>query len=329
MTDSPEFFKMSKAEVAAGLKWLDDLENARNLILEALNEDPAFVRETSRVREDLLQLRQLKEAIFKDFFRGFGFGLIYKPSELAKLLSGIKDDEAREVLRKYTKYAARFQVRMRFEGNDLHVVPVAPYNKRFHVRVNNGRLEAASEQVRSEPEPVFEDLYAEDELPIPETLAKFLDRGRAKVVQVDDHKGTSILNQLESISYRNDSLTFILHDTGAQKYIFCLVGERVTTDTTWRDAGKVITALQKQFYGRTKSGRPTNFSKLGKRTALNKERGAQKQAHTLIPEHSETQSDIQTSTQVSQSHAQPAQVSDPGKQQATAQPHVSETKKEA
>jgi hypothetical protein len=162
---------------------------------------------------------------------------------------------------------------------DPFLVPAGPYWTKLHLRVTGRRLEVVSEELRGEEEVVFPDLRTDDEFDIPKKLGGLLHEGHAKVVRVDDDEAMTVLSQLEGLAYRDDSLTFILHHTRHQNYILCLVGEKVTTDTTWRHAGKVITALQEQFYGRKKSGRPT---KAAKKAAL--ESGPPKdEANALVP----------------------------------------------
>jgi hypothetical protein len=124
-----------------------------------------------------------------------------------------------------------------------------------------------------------------------------LSQGRTKVVQVDDRSGSSALNQLEGLAYDADALTFILHNTPQQKYIFCLVGEKVATDTTWRSAGKAVNALQKKFYGRQKAGRPVNVARLKHAVRIRlhkgrkgfKERAFELQPKKFVDEKLETQ----------------------------------------
>jgi len=237
------------------------LEEEQARRMDALSRDSAFVRATGKIHKDLVQLQKQKPEIFRCFYKEFSHRRVYDPVRLKKMLDRVKDDDAKLILRNYIKYVSRFQVRFYRSEGSLRPVPLAPFKAKFHVRVTNGKLEAASEAVRNADDPVWEDLYAEDELEIPEQLADLIKGRHAKVVQVDDHTGRSVLNELESFAYRDDALTFILHHTQHQKYILCLVGENVTTDETWRQAGKVVTALQKQFYSRTKSGRPSGVSR--------------------------------------------------------------------
>jgi hypothetical protein len=287
------------------------LEEEQARRLDALRRDSAFVRETAKIQKDLVQLQKQKPETFRAFYKEFSHFHVYNPVRIKKMLDRAKDDDAKLILQNYVKYVSRFQVRLYRSNGSFQLVPLAPYKAKFHVRVTNGKLEAGSEAVRKEYDPVWDDLYAADELLIPDELDKLIKGGHAKVVQVDDHQGQSVLNQLESIAYRNDALTFILHHTKHQKYIFCLVGESVTTDETWRQAGKVITALQKQFYGRTKAGRPAHLSQKRKTGISSTAPTTEKpKTHEFEPERVDKQSEVQPATQLSNPVAVPATSTD-------------------
>jgi hypothetical protein len=120
-----------------------------------------------------------------------------------------------------------------------------------------------------EPEPgvpmIFEDLYEDENLPVPDAaIEKWLAGGRAKLVLLEDMKGQSVLNDIESFAYDPNDLTLIIHDSGVMRYLYLLVGE-MTTAKGVRDAGTVLTALQKRYYGRSRAGQPKNIAKLAER----------------------------------------------------------------
>jgi hypothetical protein len=278
-------WKMShKAKIQAAVEDLRKLEKARARRLRLLCDDDAFVLETEKIKVSLMHFRKSNSKLFNSIFPAIGYGNLFRPKKLKTLVRKIKDPKMAAALRDYINYASRFQVLLLRTKRSFRVVPIVPFPKMYHMIIKGGQLKALRDELSGETEPVFEDV-ADDAVDTPQELTALLDNGKAKVIQVDDWASSSVLNELEAVGYSADALTFILHHTGHQKFIYCLVGERVSTAVTWRLAGKVIKALQKSFYGRPKAGRPANVSRTKKAIRLlrQKKRSFKEKAYELTP----------------------------------------------
>jgi hypothetical protein len=241
-------------------------EQSRRAKLRRLQKDSAFIIETEKMEAKLSEFKRANPAAFRRFFQRFGYPALFRPGKVETILrESVEKPEEQDTLRDYIRYASRFQVWLRPRNNSFEMSVQAPFESKFRVDLVDGRCQSADPDVVSDsPEVIFEDLYADDNVEVPDTnLADLLGAGKAKLVQLDDKKGRSVLNEIESFAYDPAALTFILHKS-EKPYVFVLVGEKVAMDTTWKAAGKVVNALQKKLYGRSKAGRPRNIPKLRK-----------------------------------------------------------------
>jgi hypothetical protein len=263
---------------------IEAAEKARKTRLRGLREDKAFIVETERMTAELTRLSEEHPEIFRSFFKHFVYLMLFRPGKLEKALEKVKRPQAKEVLREFAKYASRFQVWIKRSGKSFRISARVPSGSKFRANLVDGRCCPMNPEAPG-VEVIFDGLYDDDTLGIPvPQLEGLLRSGDAKLVQLDDKSGSSVLNALESFAYEPAALTFILHNS-ERPYLFLLVGEKIETDTTWRDAAKVVTALQHKLYGRRKAGRPANVKKLRKAIYLRKQKGVdlKQQAYKLDP----------------------------------------------
>jgi hypothetical protein len=265
------------------VEYVRHLEMLRNRRLRSLNRDPAFVEETAKIKKALGDLHKRWGSAVIYMLRRLPNGLIFRPHDLKRAFRGIKDSASKKAFRAYINYASRFQVSLIRARRSFQVMPIVPFQRKYHTLIRkNGQLKPLREQPVGET--ISEDMD-EDDFDVPRELTTLLDEGKAKVIRVDDSRDSSVLNQLEALAYSPDILTFILHHTASQKYIFCLVGEKVSTEKTWRSAASVIKALQKDYYGRAKAGRPKDVVRMKKAIRLIEQRKGtlKEKAFELLP----------------------------------------------
>jgi hypothetical protein len=247
--------------IAEAQKWVDAQDTYRKERLAALEKDKAFVIETDRIVHELQSLRNRKPDIFQKVFRRLSPLVILEGKYWEGWLRDLADVRARTTFRNYVRYVVRFKVRLASSPGTFRPVPFGPAPVHtLHARIVKGRLHWADWGPQPK-ESVYDFLFiARDFEAVPE-LREMMHRGDARFVKVDTPRNESVLKELEYLAYDPSMLTFIIH-YAEQPRIYCLIGEAVRTDKAWRDAGKVITALQKRLYGRNKAGRPANISRL-------------------------------------------------------------------
>lgn len=239
----------------------DQLQRDRAARKRSLEKDKEFVAATARVKWKLNSLRAKLPAIVNSFLDQCGYlTLMLRPDRVRALLDEVKNPEAADVLREYMNYCMRFQVCMLRTKRSFRIIPMAPFKHMFHVGMVKGKLRASDPLVRAEREPVYSDLY-ESKLELPPNVSAFADT--VNFVRLEDESGRSVLNEIEAFAYDPERLTFIMHKAQHQ-YLYCLIGENISTDKAWKQAGKLVTALQKVWCSRSKAGRPSDFSKMKK-----------------------------------------------------------------
>jgi hypothetical protein len=109
------------------------------------------------------------------------------------------------------------------------------------------------------PELTYESQYEDSSLSVLDpALEKWLTGGRAMLVRLEDAKGHSLLNELESFAYDPNAVTLIVHNS-VMPYLFLLVGEMAQVDDM-RAAGTLLTSLRKRSFG-SKAGKPKDLVK--------------------------------------------------------------------
>jgi hypothetical protein len=252
--------------VAEVHRWFDAQDDDRSARLRKLKKDKDFVTETASLQHDLITLRNKDAKVFLKVFRSLGPLSSLSSSARNKWLRKVTDPASQQIFSDYIRYVARFKVELDFR-HDFRPRPFGPPSGiAMHARIEDGHLQWAEEG----PEPgemVYDYLFLDEKMEIIPALAELIGSGGARLLQVDGGGGTSLLQELEYLTYDPSKLAFIIH-RGDQPRVYCLIGEAVSTDKLWRDAGKVVTALQKALYGRQKAGRPANLKRRTKAIRL-------------------------------------------------------------
>jgi hypothetical protein len=230
-------------------------------------EDKDFLIETKRLQHNLITLRNKNPKLFLKVFRRLGPLSSLRSSARNEWLRKTTDPASQEMFSDYIAYVARFKVELDYR-HDFRPRPFGPPPFiAMHARIEDGHLrwaEESPEPAEESPEPeeaIYDYLFLDEKMEIIPALAELIGSGGAKLLQVDG--GGSLLEELEYLVYDPSKLAFIIHK-GDQPRIYCLIGEAVSTNKLWRDAGKVVTALQKTLYKRQKAGKPPNLQRLGK-----------------------------------------------------------------
>jgi hypothetical protein len=114
----------------------------------------------------------------------------------------------------------------------------------------NGRLEPVG-LVSSDDATV--DHFESPELAISQKIQDLINSREVKFVWIDDASGSSVLNDIESLSYHDSGVTSIFHNA-ERPYLFCLYGEKVSKEQLGR-METAVTAFQQEYYGRGRAGR--------------------------------------------------------------------------
>jgi hypothetical protein len=249
--------------------------------LRALAKDDKFRQKTRDLRKALKTAFEHNPGVVKEFFRNFWYPA---PATFIKAWKFLKDFEAvalRKTLRRYLKYASRFGVYMVYweEKAKFRVRVLVPRGTKFHVRVVNDHLESASWTPKGH---LFSDYFADEKLKVLPEMQKRIHDGTVRLVQIEDDSFSTVLSELEEFAYFPDAITFVLHNA-ERPYLFCLFGERVT-QPDFREAGKVVSAILRQKYGRGKGGRPRDRVREKKALNLLKKPGSKaEKASALAP----------------------------------------------
>jgi hypothetical protein len=225
-----------------------------------LARDKQFVIETARLQPRLEEALAKHEKHMRVFFRTFSYPIGVRLIEVKKFLENLERKQLKNLLGRYLKYVARFGTvfRLRSKRPHFRLEYLIPWGSKFHVRLVKGHFEPA-DGYHGDEEP-FEYFFESDRLKVPSVLGKHIASGKAKFVRIDDVSWSSALSRLEYFAYYPEGLTFVLHNA-EQPYLLCLIGEKVT-DSIWREASRVRSALLRASFERGKAGRPTNIPRL-------------------------------------------------------------------
>lgn len=215
-----------------------------------LENDGVFVRDTEALQEGFEAAYLSKRQTVDSFLSQFRLPSPFHKARVQRFL-GATPPKMAALLRKYVRYASRFEVYFLRRQNSFDWRVMPEFGWKFRVNQRNGRLEATG-HVPEDSSPT--DYFEAPTLQIPAAFQALIDAKAAKFLQIDDVEGASVLNDIENFGYHSDGISFIVHN-GAHPYLYCLVGEKATK-ALWDKAGKSITAFQRQF-GRGRGGRPT------------------------------------------------------------------------
>ncbi len=231
--------------------------------------DKKFVWETARLKWHLTLAFERNPQAVRSFFNPTFVPAGYSATEIEKRIKQTHDKETQSILRSYIHYVLRFGVAMR-----LH--KAAPYFRtvgltgdpatKFHVKVVGSHFEPADGWWDDGQTEVAE-FFGSDFVEVGSSMQRLMEAGKANFLQIEDRNRDSLLNQLMGFAYSPDILTFVVL-AAEQPYVFCLIGENVSVEKTWHEAGKVVSEFQKRLHGRTRAGRPTDLRKLRKKLAV-------------------------------------------------------------
>jgi hypothetical protein len=240
--------------------WREDLEeDPRTVELRKLmwnkwrklGKTPGLVFETLRLKSRLEKAYEKDPETVTAFFRRYSLPGGSRIREIRSHIRKIGHKSIRDVLERYVKYVARFGVMMyiRKKKPRFRTAAIPPFGATFHVALSRGYLQPVR---YTTSRPRMND-FGDEKVQMPEALDDFVRAGTTKFVRIDDHDGSSVLNQLEAFAYHREGLTFMIHEA-EQPYIICLVGEDADSKM-WKKAAKVSHALRRECYGE-KAGKP-------------------------------------------------------------------------
>jgi hypothetical protein len=234
-----------------------------------LQQDSEFVSEDIWLKENL------KESIsqypkLRKFFRDY-YDVVEKHRSISQRLRTFsKNKEVKSLIQRYIRFATRFGVLLRLtKSGHLKHEYVIPWGTKFHVRIVDGHFEPAAGGLDMNTPLEYD--FESPGLSVGKKLQNQIDSGVGKVVLIEEDEPTSLLSSLESFAYHADGLTYVLHE-GAQSYLLCLVGEKVTTNV-WRRAGKTVSEFLRENFNRGKAGRPKDLKRYAQTVALRKRPG--------------------------------------------------------
>jgi hypothetical protein len=258
--------------------------------------DKDFIAETAKIKARLLELRKANPNLFKSLFQTGSYLAAFRPDAIAELMAEAKDEDQKRILKDFWFYTARFRVWLgwdRQKGDFKKPSAFPPHATKYRARLVNGQLE---EMEPFAPELPYESEYEDGNLSVPDpAVEQWMAGGRAVLVRLEDAEGYSLLNEIESFAYDPNAVTLIVHDS-VMPYLFLLVGEMATVEEV-RAAGKVLTALHKRFFGRSKAGKPKDIAKYLQALQKLKEKDGKSQrekAAELVPpeEYKKTAADL-------------------------------------
>jgi hypothetical protein len=251
ITRDPHFRKLKRA---LWQKW------------KRLAKDKHFLFETAALKLKLAIAYENHPEQIRSFFKPTFTPTLGRARNINQQMRRISTVSLRTDLKRYVRYVFRFGVVMELAQRRPYFrtrgVTPDPATK-FHVKVVQGNLLPAHYARWDEDTPVA-DFFGDEELQVGPRMQALIDAGRAKYIQIDDHQQLSLLKQLVDIDFSSDLITFISLN-GERRCLMCLIGEDISVDKTWRDAGKVVSEFQRRQYDRVKAGRPPNWKELRRR----------------------------------------------------------------
>jgi hypothetical protein len=259
--------------------FIDNLRNLGRRTVADAERDKVFVIEREKMVRALEALRTGRPQVFKAFFSRWtstqtvtnALRTFLEKLRVANKYKLLPTEE--KVLRDYIAFVARFGIGLRPDsagGFRSFAVRVGRGDK-FHAAVRHGHARPLQDDEHWPGDFIFPDCLESPELAVPSSLAQLIKDHLANVVYLDEADGKSLLTEMERYIYDPTRVTFMLHKA-AQPFLYCLVGERVSV-STWKRAGKAVTAIHKEIVGRTKAGRPANAQRLTKAWETRKEKG--------------------------------------------------------
>jgi len=241
------------------------IPSSREARMRYLESEKEYVMLTHRVKRELEAAYAERPDVVTKFFRKFSLTSVYAIGEIREFLTGVHPERVHRALEAYVKHANRFRVVFRLKTHPLefktHVW--SPYGEKFHVKILGDHLEPGGRRRPdpADPDDPFVEYFRSDALKILKEIQRFVDLGKATFVRIDDDgPGYSVLKDLESFAYKDDGVTFFIHDA-EQPYLGCIFGEGMNKDML-ADMGRVVTEFQKTYFDRTFGGRPPDMERL-------------------------------------------------------------------
>jgi hypothetical protein len=224
--------------------------------------DKEFRWETARLKFNLTRAYLDHPDKLKKFFRPNFYPAASQVKKIRGEISKLKNGLVRSVLARYMRYVSRFGVTMTLRSKPpyFRLRAIAPPGPKFHVMLKRDHFEPVVGWPEEEDIP-FKDFFESETLEVGPALQSLIDSGVARYVHIEDESRWSLLRQLADFAYAQESLTFIKYNAD-EPFFFCLIGENVSADDTWRRASKVLREFQEKHYGRIRAGRPPNIRQL-------------------------------------------------------------------
>jgi hypothetical protein len=221
--------------------------------LRSLAKDDKFRDETDKTRRALLIARGHNPQTVAEFFGRFGYPSPRTAAKAREYLKEVGGSALRRTLLNYLEYASRFGVYMKYwpRHHKFRLISIPPRGSKFRVRLVNDHFESITAPL---PEEAYMDYFEDEGLTVGQDLQAQIDRGAAKYIEIEDEALSSVFSELEEFGYSPEAITFVLHKA-ERPYLLCLIGEKVT-QPEFRNAGTVVSALNRKHYGRGKGGRP-------------------------------------------------------------------------
>jgi Raf kinase inhibitor-like YbhB/YbcL family protein len=111
--------------------------------LLALNTDKEFILQTNRCQTELKEAYKQNPKAVEDFFKRFSLTSAFAEGRIRKYFMAEPDQNVRQPLADYVRYANRFRVQFRLRTSPLEfrLRPLISYGEKFHVELVKGHLE--------------------------------------------------------------------------------------------------------------------------------------------------------------------------------------------
>lgn len=208
---------VQNAPADASMDVYDKRKADRDRKLALRQRDKDFLAETEKIKARLLELQKSNPKLLESLFRGGSYLAAYRPDRIAEWMAEATDDYQKQILKDFWFYTARFRVWLGWDFKKPFAFP--PHATKYRAQLVKGRLELMK---RFAPELTYETEYEDGNLSVPDAaVEKWLAGGRTKFVLLEDVKGHSIFNELESFAYDPNAVSLIVHDS-IMPYLFLL-----------------------------------------------------------------------------------------------------------
>lgn len=228
-----------------------------------LSQDKDFVWQTAKLKYNLTLAFQRDPVSLKAFFDPTFVPNGFPRETLASRIKALRDKRLRKVLRRYIVYVSHFKIAMRMHSVPPHfrtiLLDADPATKYSVELFSNTFVPYGGWWHDDSVSP--SDFFGSEDVAVGREMQRLIDTGYAKYVRIEDGQPRSLFKQLAEFAYSDDALTFVLVEC-ERPYVFCLIGENISVEKTWREAGRVVSEFQKISYGRTRSGRRTKLLEL-------------------------------------------------------------------